>query len=415
MSGAWVRYALHRGDRAGIAVDFRRSGTETQAEPYAAKVSRTDVTVRGRAQLTSSLAAEAYWGRASHKVEDARDAYLGEGGRRSQMGVRAVWEASGVRADAAYRHFGGDALPSASLDLGLGADRSEIGGFQAELERSSWSGTSTSSRQVTAWTRPVLGLSLFGAWSSGTAGARTGPVTHPLPPPADTSSAAGDTATAAPDTATAPVDTAGAGPLYRVTDRTAWRFGAQWAWKGVALSAARLKIEADSLLPFGIEPDRGQPALAGGTRSGWEAWARLPTPLEGLHIEGYYQEWDQDWSYLPKRTYQAAFVFHRKYLASGNFEWWWSIGVRGRDPMSVRQVLPDTATVDPGSEEQPAVMLASVPFYQSWYGSLEVRIVTVRAFVRWENFTIRRNLQDFPDRLLPQTRAEYGIRWTMWN
>jgi hypothetical protein len=60
-------------------------------------------------------------------------------------------------------------------------------------------------------------------------------------------------------------------------------------------------------------------------------------------------------------------------------------------------------------------MLASVPFYQSWYGSLEVRIVTVRAFVRWENFTIRRNLQDFPDRLLPQTRAEYGIRWTMWN
>lgn len=408
MTGAWVRYALHRGDRAGVAVDFRRAGTDTQAEPYAAKVSRSDLAVRGRIQITPSLSTEAYWGRATHKVEDPREAYLTEGGRRSQMGVRAVLEHEGVRADAAYRHFGGDGLPSARVDLGLGADRPEAGGFQVDLERSSWPGTSATLKNVTAWTRPVLGLSLFGAWSSGVAGARTGPVTHPLPP--DTTTATGDSATAAPDTTTPP-------PLFRLTDRTATRFGVQWSWKGMSLSGARLKLETDSLLPLGIEPDRGQPALAGGTRTGWEAWASIPMPLEGLRLEGYYQEWDQDWSYLPKRTYQGALVFHRKYLASGNFEWWWSIGVRGYDPMSVRQVVDSTAAApaDGSSEEPPSVTLASVPFYQSWYGNLEVRIVTVRAFIRWENFTIRRNLQNFPDRLLPQTRAEYGIRWTMWN
>jgi hypothetical protein len=42
-------------------------------------------------------------------------------------------------------------------------------------------------------------------------------------------------------------------------------------------------------------------------------------------------------------------------------------------------------------------------------------VVTVRVFVAWENFTIRRNLQDFPDRVLPITRASYGIRWDLWN
>lgn len=401
VTGTWLRYQLHRGDAAGLALDFRRMGSESAAEAYPSPVTRTDWTVRGRATLLPGLNAEAYWGRSTHKVEDERPEHALEGGTRSQMGVRAAFERSGFFAHGAYRRFGGDDLPSSRLDLEVGADRPEAGGFSAGLSRGSWAGEGTSARQVRAWTRPLLGLSLFGSWESGTMGSRTFPLARPAEP--DTTSEGG----AEPDSTAA-----GPPPPFRVTDRTTSRVGAQWAWRDVAVSGARLRLEADSLLPLGLRPDLGEPALAGGVREGWEVRVRLPTPLDGLHVEGFLQQWDEEWSYLPRRTYQGAFVFHDTYLTSENFELWWTLGVRGHDPMTVRQVVGE-ATDDEGNVVGPE--LASVPFYQNWYARIQARIVTVRIFIGWENFAIRRDLQSFPGRLLPATRATYGLRWTMWN
>lgn len=402
VTGTWLRYQLHRGDGAGLALDFRRMGSESAAAEYASPVTRTDWTVRGRAALAPGLNAEAYWGTSTHKVEDLREAYEREGGSRSQMGVRLAAERGGLFAQGAFRRFGGDGLPSHRLDLTVGADRQEIGGFTAALSRASFPDVTTSARQVRGWTRPVLGLSLFGSWESGTYGARTYPLLGPPVP--DTL----DEAPAEPDTAAAePED-----PLFRVTDRTSTRYGAQWAWRSFAISGARLHLEADSLLPLGFAPDRGQPALSGGTRDGWEIWGRVPTPLTGLRLEGSLQQWDEPWSYLPRRTYRGAFVFHRQYLESGNLEWWWTVGVRGHDPMTVRQVVGD-ALDDDGEVVGPE--LAGVPFYQNWYARVQLRIVSVRIFIGWENFTVRRNLQNLPDRFLPITRAFYGLRWTLWN
>ncbi len=402
VQGSWLRYQLHRGNTAGLALDFRRMGSTTDAEAYAAKVTRTELTIRGRARLLRGLTAEAYWGRSQHDVEDTRDAYATEGGRRSQLGLRAAWEQDGLFADAAYRHFGGAALPSGRLDLSVGGERASVGGLVAELDRAAWEDTSTSARRLRAWTRPVVGLSVFASWESGTYGARTFPLLDVTPPP----SPDGADTQAQPAQEEPPPD-------FRVTDRTASRYGVRWAWRGVALSGARLRIEADSLLPVGIEPDRGEPALAGGERRGWEAWARFPLPiLDGLHLEGSLQQWDEPWSYMPRRVYRGAAVYHRTFLETGNFEMWATVGVTGHDPMTVRRVVGELTDAE-GNVVGPE--LAEVPFYQSWYGRLQLRIVTVRVFLGWDNFTIRRNLQDFPDRLLPQTRAVYGIRWTMWR
>ena len=173
----------------------------------------------------------------------------------------------------------------------------------------------------------------------------------------------------------------------------------------------RLWLEADSLLPVGIEPDRSGPAIAAGSgHLGWEATASLPLPiLRGLHVEGSYQEWARPWSYLPERIYRGAAVFHRSFLESENFEMWLNVGVVGHDPMTTRQLVENPE--DPGG----AMVYGAVPFYQSWYTRLQLRIVTVRIFVGWDNFTVRRDLQSFQGRLLPITRAFYGIRWTMWN
>lgn len=398
-TGVWLRYQLHHGDKAGLAVDFRRMGSKSDAEPYASPVTRSDLTVRGSARLAPGLVGEIYWGRSTNTVEDIRDTYAGEGGQRSQMGVRTSWESGPLSVEGAYRRFGGDGLPAGRLDLSVGANDRHFGGVSADVQRVSWPETTTSSQRFQGWTPAFLGLSLFGAWESGTAGARSGPVTTPLPP--DSTEEA------------LPVDSAAAAlPLFRVTDRTATRVGARWLWRTFTLAGARIKIEADSLLPLGTEPDRGGPVLPGGTRTGWEASGSLPTPLRGLSVQGSYQRWDQDWSYLPKQTYQAAMVFHRTYLETGNFEWWWSVGVRGHDPMTVRIA---GAAATPSDDEDPIVTLESVPFYQNWYGRMEARIVSVNVFIAWENFAIRRNLQNYPGRVLPITRAVYGIRWTMWN
>ena len=311
--------------------------------------------------------------------------------------MRAAWAREGFFAEAAYRHFGGDqGLPSDRIDATVGADLPRVGGFVADVDRSTWEGGTTSARGVRGWTRPVLGFSAFGSWASGTYGARTYPLLDVVAP-ASTDSAATPLPEPAP-------------PIFRVTDRTTSRYGVQWALGGVMLSGARLWLEADSLLPVGIEPDRGGPAIAaGGGHQGWEAAASLPLPiLRGLHVEGSYQEWARPWSYMPARIYRGAAVYHRTFMESGNFEMWVDMGVVGRDEMTVRQLVDDgTGTGD--------LVYGAVPFYQSWYGRLQLRIVTVRIFLGWDNFTIRRDLQDFPDRLLPITRAFYGIRWTMWN
>lgn len=406
VTGTWLRYQLHRGDRAGLALDFRRVGSESAAEPYPSPVTRTDWTVRGRAELLPGVRGEAYWGKSTHKVEDVRDLWAAEGGSRSQMGLRIAADGRGLFARGAFRRFGGEGLPSNRFDVSAGADLPAVGGLEAGLSRSAFPDATASARRVRAWTRPLLGLSLFGSWEDGTFGARTFPLQSELPE--DDGSGDGTEDEAEPVEPGDPTP-----PAARLSERTATRVGALWSWGDVALSGARLRIEADSLLPLGFVPDRGQPALGGGVREGWEAWGRLPLPiLEGLRLEGTYQQWDEDWSYLPRRSYRGALVFHRTYLESGNLEWWWSLGVRGHDPMSVRQVVGE-ALDEEGNPLGPE--LAGVPFYQNWYASLQLRIVTVHLFLGWENFTIRRNLQTVPDRLLPITRAFYGLRWTFWN
>jgi hypothetical protein len=64
---------------------------------------------------------------------------------------------------------------------------------------------------------------------------------------------------------------------------------------------------------------------------------------------------------------------------------------------------------------QPQAAANIVPFQQSWYAQLQVRVSSVRLFFLWENLTVRDKNQDYLGRIQPRTRAMYGIRWTMWN
>jgi hypothetical protein len=393
-TGSWFRYQLHRGDRGGLALDYRRMSSKTEVPDYATSLSRTDLTLRGRFEIVEGLVAEAYTGKSSHEVNDTREAYAFEGGSRAQHGVRLAARRGGAWARGAFRVHTDDDLPAHRIEGSGGFNGSRFGAY-GNASQSTWDGTSVEAYGLGGWLGPVAGVTLFGSWDGGSHAGPSGPVLDELPEPL------------VPDPPLPIVQPVSPpGPTAVIAERSLLRAGASASLFGVTLAAAGLRAEADMHFPLGLELDRGSPASAGQERYGVEGWASLPMPLEGLRLEGSYQHWDSDGPYLPKRIYRGAFVFHRVYLESGNFELWWSLGVRGHDPMSA--FVPDDGAGGPGG-------LETVPFYQNWYGRIQARILSVRLFFTWENLAVRRNLQNFPGRLLPPTRSFFGLRWDLWN
>ena len=396
-TASWVRYQLHRGDDAGLAMELRRVGTDSDLDIFPSSQTRTDWTIRGRARLAEGVVGEAYTGKSSHLVRDERDVYEREGGSRTQRGVRLGLERSGAWARGEYRSFGGDDVLTSRLDAQGGFHRAGVGGFAADLSKASWAGESTAANRIRAWTEPIGGvLSLFASRESGTFGFRTLPLL-------DVEPAVDSTAVPAEGETAEPFDP---GRLFGVTDRTGTRYGATVSLLGASVSAARLEVQADSFAPIGLAPNTNGLFLEGATRKGWEAWASLPTPMTGLRLQGSLQQWEEPGAYVPEQIYRGSFDFHRVYKG-GNLEWWWTLGVRGHDPM----MLPILGEED----AEGFVPLESVPFYQNWYARMQLRIVTVQIFIAWDNFSRRTELQHYPGRVLPITRTMYGIRWTMFN
>lgn len=388
-TGSWVRYQLHVRDRAGLAVDFRRMGSQTKVPAYAPSLTRTDWTLRGRVEVVDGVVAEAYTGKSSIDASNAGADYGVWGGSRAQHGVRLGLRRSGAWATGAFRLFG-DGLPASSLDV-AGGLTSTWGGAAGRLRRDAWEGATTASTQGRAWLGPLLGVTVFGAWESGTFGSRDGPVldglTVPMPP-----------------SLPLPNDDP---PAVAVTDRSALRAGASLEVLGATLAGAVLLVDTDAHLPLFTQLDYGAPIEPGVERTGFEGYASVPIPIfAGLRLVGSYQEWDDGGPYLPPRIYRTSLEYHRVHMDSGNLELWWSLGVRGHDPMSV---------FVPADEMGGTGGLVTVPFYQDWYARIQVRIVTVRLFLGWDNFTLRRSLQSFPDRNLPYLRSFFGLRWDMWS
>ncbi len=59
--------------------------------------------------------------------------------------------------------------------------------------------------------------------------------------------------------------------------------------------------------------------------------------------------------------------------------------------------------------------LVVVPFLEEWYTHIQVRIVTVSLFLRFENIRRKSDNVDFPNRRRPQYRSFYGVNWTLNN
>jgi hypothetical protein len=425
-TGGWLRYGHGIGSRGSVIVGFSRMNA-ARGDLYSPQsASRTDWSVRTRWSLLPGLVGDLFWASSSLGTDSAAAFDFGVE-ERTRLGAVASYDSEHIRGLARVQRNSGLGIPGKSAFIELSGRLERLGGVAGEVEWEDWGDEAVTRNRVRAWTAPFFGLSLFAERGSGTWGLPYLP-DRPAPDP-DSIPDGGDPP---------PADTlpqALTGPRFGEHEGT--RFGASYAWRGISLGGARVSVTSDSLFLLGLPSDRGGEVRLGGNRKGFEVSGSVPLYLEGFSLAGSYQWWDQaegvlasppdslgqggtlpeeplpeeemPWRYLPRRTYEGRVSFHDSFYPTGNLEVWFDLGVHGRDPMVV-----------PFSEEVEAAggnfsVPATVPFYQSWFVRLQVRVVTVRAFIMWENFTVRQRNQDFPGRILPYSRSLYGIRWTMWN
>jgi hypothetical protein len=392
--GAHVRHALFPLEGLGVAWEFRRMSSSRPAEIWQpSEVGRTEWGLRARYELAPWLHVGLSYQRSSLTVDEDEDQEgepadsLVNEDARSQVAAQVFLERGSWWAEAEYRELGGAGWPSSGQSASVGAARPEIGGASFRIERQSWPDEAPVAVHARAWSRSFLGISVFGEVEDGERGVPFWVAPEPSPEGEEP-----------PEPAAPP----------SLTDRRGLRGGAEFRSGGLFVGAAALAIDVDSLHPVGLPTDRGGAVTPGGRRQGFEASAAIPLSflLDGLSAVGNLQVWEEagQWRYLPQQTYQSRLVFNDTFFPSENLEVWVDLGVRGRDPMLVPVVA-----------ESGTAALERVPFQQSWFGRLQIRVASARLFVLWDNFTLRPENQDYPGRLLPQTRAMYGIRWTMWN
>ncbi len=422
--GAWLRYARPFLGRGVLLFDFASNSVDRVGIYSPPKVSRSDWSLRTRWSLLPGLVGDLYYRSSSLHTEKPDTFEFGLEGRK-QLGAILTYDSERVRALGRVQRFSGEGLPGTAAHLEIQGTLGRFGGVAGETTWESWEGRSINRNRFRAWTAPVWGLSLFAERGSGEWGLPYLPVV--VPPPPDS--------VAEGEEDPLPVDTFPAAlPGPRFAEQSGSRYGAQFHWKGLSLAGALLKSESDSLFLLGLPTDRSGETQAGGSRDGFELSARIPIYPKGFSLVGWWQKWDQaedvwttpedstgspelvpedkvPWRYLPRQSYQASLSFHDTFFPTGNLEVWFDLGVRGRDPMAV----PFPEEVEVGEEGDTRMVPTMVPFYQSWFVRLQIRIVTVRAFIMWENFTIRQQNQDYPGRILPATRSLYGVRWTLWN
>jgi len=435
-TGGWVRFARGIGSRGALMVDYTKRSS-TRGDLFSPKsAGRSDWSVRTRWELPRGLVGDLFY--ASSQLDTDEDVGFDFGTEpRTRAGAILSYDSPWVRGFGRLQRLTGDGLPQKSAFLELSGALPSIGGVAGEAEWEDWGGETATRTRLHAWTEPLWGLSLFAERGSGSWGLPYLPPAPVQAPDPDQGDSGDGTEPPEPEPPVLP------GP--RFTDSEGTRIGLSYQWRGFQLSGARLNVTTDSLFLLGLPMDRTgvtvdetffpSATLPGGTRDGFEVSARIPLYPRGFALLGSYQRWDQaedvwttpadslgspeplpeaevPWRYLPRENYQGSLSFHNTFLPTGNLELWFDLGVSGRSSMAV----PFLQEVNLGGEEPVTRQLPmTVPFYQNWFVRLQIRVVTVRVFFMWENFSTRQRNQDFPGRVLIPSRSLYGVRWTMWN
>ena len=207
VTGAWFRYSLHRGDRAGLRFETRRMAAERDVFTESpGTVARTDWTLQGVWAPSRGLLAEAWRTNASVSTGDSTVVFpflaesRGQYGGRLSAGRGPVWG----RATARFNYGAG--IPDRELSAELSAVSERWGGANVRLRRENWEDLSGGGYDLGAWFTPFSHVTLFAERGSGT---RSVPYLRPLPPEDP------EEAAAATEEATDSLDGRSGKPLHR--------------------------------------------------------------------------------------------------------------------------------------------------------------------------------------------------------
>jgi len=374
MFSGWIRWGW-LSEARGIELEARSTRLRRDAgSPMPIELDRTDMVVRLRNRFAEGLVAEAYAGRSSARVQDrlegVPDSLRFQLERsRSQVGARLGARARAADAEFAVRWRDDPQMPRLEFDasiegragsrfrLGLGATRQ---GWRAGSAATSW--------RIQAQAGPIGPVRVFGEYSGGKRGA-------PL----------------LPDTG------------YHVGERTMLRAGAELSFRGFTAGSAMVRVEADSVVAFGLPSDIAQAVLPGGDVSGWESWGRVPLIRDWLYAYGTYTLFTGGarWTYLPASQLQGTLELHSLPLPSGNLE------LIGRFEAFRRGVMlgPPASDSLPGSD---------IPARTLLNASFQIRIIDVRIFMRFDDL-LGQDVEDVTGLFIKGPRIFYGVKWNFWN
>jgi hypothetical protein len=376
-TGGWLKWTWAR-DESGVQLEYRQSGMDRSGTGVALSGQRRDWVVRARHHL-GPVVAEGYAGASS--VEDELGAVtLREG--TPQGGLRmgsALVAPFPIQANAGLRLRSHPRLPAQEAELSLWAEPIPWLGIGVEGAQGRWAeGSPTGRWALRGRAGPVVGLTAFADLANDT---------HALV-----------RAVATPEAAE-PEDPAE--PARLDLARSGARIGLQLQHRTLRIGVAAVRTSADSTAGFGLAFDPAAPRFAGGDATGVEVTVRAPTGWAPLRVEGWYVGMDVPplALYLPADQWRAAVIFHDLPLPTGNLELYGRAEHRFRGPMTV------PAEGDP----------VTVPALRSTFLEVTIRVLTVRAFVRWDNILNRPFQRDVPGFDLPGQNILYGVKWEFWN
>lgn len=387
----WAKWGLIR-DGAGLQLELRRSTAErTGPNGESLETARQDLILRARGAPAEGLTAEMFAG-----ITGLEGGAAGADERieNTQLGARATFHTPLAWARAGARLRTHTALPIIEAEFGAGARPLPFLALNGDVRWSDWrDGRSGVAYSLRSELGPVLGVRPFAEFSAGPRGA-------PLLTDDEMKAV--------------------------LLDRTAFRVGGELEIGRIRLGVARIGLSADSVPGFGLafeRPAAPDPADAGdgtgeeddaggsppirvgtvpaGDLVGWEVTGRIPLFWEPLALEGWYARWSgaRSWLYTPAQSWRAGLVYHHLPLPSGNLEIVARLEARHRGWMNV---LEPTG-------------IAPVPAQTALDFGLNIRVMDVHAFLRWENVTARAGLHDLPGRPFARHRLLYGIKWSFWN
>ncbi|MGK7310899.1 MAG: hypothetical protein ACN0LA_01550 [Candidatus Longimicrobiales bacterium M2_2A_002] len=379
---SWLKWTWAR-ESGGVQVEYRQSTLDRSGVGPPLQGSRSDWVVRAR-KAVGPVTAEAYVGGTSMEDEIGSDTaltVLREGS--SQGGLRLGLTAPGpvpawLRTAVRFRSH--PRLPSQELELRAGATPLPWLSLEGEVLQGRWDeGPDGTGRwSARAAVGPLVGLTAFGeAFGSG-ALVGSGPGLA-LP---------------------SPTDSAG----LRVS-RDGYRVGLELVRGGLRLGGAAVQLSADTVYGFGLPSEEQWLALPGGDAQGFEVSGRIPVGIDPFSIQGWYVGMDAPagWLYLPEEHWRLGLVYHHLPLPSGNLEIFGRIERVFRGPMYV-----------PGPAGEPSATQVA-PAYETTDLELTIRVLSVRAFVRWSNMLPQIDRADLPAYPLPGQNILWGVKWEFWN